>query len=702
MKRAPYLKQQSLDRHLEVVIIAGNMAWETARTWREHPDREDNIPPVVLGPDELPHLDSMHIIEEGTYYACVVRAGEISEKALLQIAQKLAQAGVVMARLLSPEGDLLENWSRQLEQLYNEKPANNALPEGFRLTDDALWYDKVVERRDGETETQPQRICSPLQVTAICCDNHDSNFGRLLEWHTTTGQIRRWAMPMEMLSGSGEELRRVLLANGLTYIATRPGQRALLCDYISRSVPERRVICVERIGWHNGVYVLPDTVIGLGSDGVMLQSSQYRPTDFARSGTLQEWQAQIAALCTGNSRLIFAICCALAAPLLRLVGMDGGGFHLRGESTDGKTTVMKVAASVCGGPDYWHSWRATGNALEGTASRHNDALLPLDELREVDPHEAGMIAYMLANGQGKGRARTDGEVRQRKQWRLLFLSTGELSLTEHADRAGERTYAGMDVRMVQIPSNTGNYGAFEELHDFTSGQQFADELCERVNHYHGTALHAWLASLTDDVEETTAFARELLRRYRAALTPEEAGNQVQRIAARFALLAVAGEMATEYGITGWREGTAYAAVQYCLCAWLQERGHTANQEDAGVMAQIKRFITAHQYSRFASWDTPDRPQNMVGFRKVEKDPLTGEEHTLFLILPEGWKEICRGFNPGKAAKLCAEAGWLQRGNDGKLQIQLRLPDIGRARVYRLTSAIFNVSSSPPDAAQEHE
>ncbi|SUG64782.1 Phage DNA primase [Salmonella enterica subsp. enterica] len=65
---------------------------------------------------------------------------------------------------------------------------------------------------------------------------------------------------------------------------------------------------------------------------------------------------------------------------------------------------MKVAASVCGGTDYWHSWRATGNALEGIASRHNDALLPLDELREVDPREAGMIAYMLANGQGKGRA----------------------------------------------------------------------------------------------------------------------------------------------------------------------------------------------------------------------------------------------------------------------------------------------------------
>lgn len=119
---------------------------------------------------------------------------------------------------------------------------------------------------------------------------------------------------------------------------------------------------------------------------------------------------------------------------------------------------MKAATSVCGGPDYWQTWRATGNALEGCASRRNDAAMMLDEIREVDGREAGNIAYMLANGQGKGRAGTDGELRTRKQWRLLFFSTGELSLTEHAAKAGERTFAGMEVRMIQIPSDSGKFG----------------------------------------------------------------------------------------------------------------------------------------------------------------------------------------------------------------------------------------------------
>ncbi|HGY7896417.1 TPA: DUF927 domain-containing protein, partial [Escherichia coli] len=88
------------------------------------------------------------------------------------------------------------------------------LPHGFRLTQEYLWYEKQVQR-NGETEIQNVKICSPLRVTAITCDADGGNFGRLLEWEDTWGERRRWAMPMEMLSGSGEELRRVLLVNGL-------------------------------------------------------------------------------------------------------------------------------------------------------------------------------------------------------------------------------------------------------------------------------------------------------------------------------------------------------------------------------------------------------------------------------------------------------------------------------------------------------
>lgn len=282
MKRAPFLNKQSPERTLKVVILAGSLAWETSRAWRKDPDREDDIPPVVLGPDERADLDNLTIIRPDALYVRVLRTGDIREEELLKIAVKLAHTNVQMARLMSPDGELLENWTGQLERLRQERPSD-ILPEHFRLDEEALWFDKLIERRDGESGVQPQRICSPLRVTAITCDSHDGSYGRLLEWHTTTGQLRHWAMPMAMLSGNGEELRRILLENGLTYISTRPALRSLLCEYISRSLPGRRVTCVEKTGWHCGVYVLPDEVIGPGGNNVIFQGSHYLTSGFAQA-----------------------------------------------------------------------------------------------------------------------------------------------------------------------------------------------------------------------------------------------------------------------------------------------------------------------------------------------------------------------------------------------------------------------------------
>lgn len=138
------------------------------------------------------------------------------------------------------------------------------LPQGFRLTKEYLWFDKLVNKSDGDTEIRNIKLCSPVRVTAITCDMDGSNYGRLLEWEDTNGVSRKWAMPMELLGGSGEELRRVLLVNGLSYINTNGQARAHLMEYLSLCKPDRKVTCVSKTGWHGSVYVLQDEVIGEG------------------------------------------------------------------------------------------------------------------------------------------------------------------------------------------------------------------------------------------------------------------------------------------------------------------------------------------------------------------------------------------------------------------------------------------------------
>jgi putative DNA primase/helicase len=159
-------------------------------------------------------------------------------------------------------------------------------------------------------------------------------------------------------------------------------------------------------GWHLVEYVLPDCAVGLGgaADGaerILWQSASAVEHALNVKGTLKEWQENVGKPCARNSRLVFGVSMAAAAPLLYLLNEESGGFNYVGDSSIGKTTAQRVAGSFCGGSDtpggYLRSWRATANGLEAMAQLHCDGLLVLDEMSQVEPREAGQVVYMLGN-----------------------------------------------------------------------------------------------------------------------------------------------------------------------------------------------------------------------------------------------------------------------------------------------------------------
>ena len=163
--------------------------------------------------------------------------------------------------------------------------------------------------------------------------------------------------------------------------------------------------------------------------------------------------------CLGNPLLELAIAFAFTGLLLEPCGLEGGGLHFFGPSSCGKTTALKVAGSVCGGGGkygYIRQWRATDNALEGTAATHCDNLLCLDEIGQASSRVVSEVAYMLANGQGKARANKDGNAKAIREWRLSFMSTGELTLADKIAEDGRgQVMAGQAVRVLDIPADGG-------------------------------------------------------------------------------------------------------------------------------------------------------------------------------------------------------------------------------------------------------
>jgi len=316
----------------------------------------------------------------------------------------------------------------------------------------------------------PYWICSRLDVRARTRDTKSAAWGLLLEWRDPDNIRHQWSMPLELLQAEGVDVWRELARLGLS-IAPGKKARDLLAAYLKVWPVEARARCVERLGWQGEVYVTPSESVGEKDEVVVFQSENALEPAFSVAGAVDDWRDSVAALAAGNSRLMFALSAAFAAPLAEIAGEDSGGFHLRGGSSTGKTTALSAAASVWGKPSaYTRIWRATANGLEGLAALHNDGLLILDELAQIDPKEAGEAAYLLANGKGKTRASRAGAARPAAQWRLLFLSAGEESLSALMARAGRKANVGQEIRLADIEADAMRVRAWALLRPCTINQ----------------------------------------------------------------------------------------------------------------------------------------------------------------------------------------------------------------------------------------
>lgn len=562
----------------------------------------------------------------------------------------------------------------------------------YEVRENGLFY--VDKDKDGNE--YERYLSPPVHVLAKTRSKDGTAWGRLLEWYDDDNRRHEWAMPMDLLQGEATDVCKLLASRGASVTLTKKG-RDLFTNYLQTCPTHRRALCVDRTGWHGDCFVLPNRVYGQssGSEITVYQgrySSRYR-----QAGTLAQWREQVAALAVDNSRLGFAISAAFAGPLLELAGLQGGGFHFRGESSSGKTTAVDVAASVWGDPrKYRRTWKSTANAMEGMAAEHNAGLLVLDELREADPRTVGDVVYMLANGQGKSRMAKTLEVRESETWRIVYLSSGEETLQSVMASAGQKPKAGQDIRLADIPADAGaGLGVWDTVHGMGQGREggkrFSKHLSDRISRLYGSAGDAWLSYLTTHRERISSELQPRIRAFADQHTPSQAGAQVGRVCDLFALVAVAGELATQAGLTGWEKGEASAAAARCFADWLAVFG-TGNREQSSATEQVRAFIQAHGSSRFEpldreAWHSQPRTVNRVGYWR---DTQEGRE---YLIFPEQWKnEVCKGLDSEAVARTIRDAGHL-RHKHGSLKLESRTPDSDtKTRFYVVKASLLGGDS----------
>ena len=528
-------------------------------------------------------------------------------------------------------------------------------------------------------------VSAPFEIIGACRDVHGGAWGKMLRWRDGDGRQHVRHVSDATLHGEAPTLCAQFADQGLRIARNRQRHFA---DYLSGARVNRRVRLVSRTGWHEFegrlAFVLPTESIGpSGAERVMLDTAASALYDLR--GTVEAWRDSIARLARGQVLPVLAISAALAGPLLQLAGMEGGGVHFWGHSSKGKTTLLQMAASVWGRGEsggYVRTWRATANGLEGAAAGASDTALVLDEIGQVEAREVGAVVYALANGVGKARAARDGGLREPKTWRVVVISSGEITIeAKLTEERGRRTRAGQLVRMLDIRAERA-HGVFDDPGPDGDAAAFAKTCKLAAASAFGAAGPAFVRRLISD-GVSGADVREFVRAFMAARVPAGADGQIDRAAHRLGLIAAAGEFATLFGLTDWREGEATDAAAWALAQWIEARGGTEPAETTQAIATVRRFIEAHGEARFDNLDDPDaRPVvNRAGWRKG-----AGEERRWFFP-SETWKEVCAGLDAEAVAKVLAERGMLERATDG-LQPVKRIA--GRSqRVRVVTPLIFD-------------
>jgi putative DNA primase/helicase len=532
-----------------------------------------------------------------------------------------------------------------------------------------FWHGTRPGKNDAPPTLVDKWVCTPLWVKAVTRNREDAEYGRLLEILSPAGKRKKWAMPMSMLAGDGNEARVVLLSEGLVFDLHDKGA---ILRYIAGQFPKETMRAASVTGWHDDAFVLPDAVIG--ADDIWFQASG-RTAPYASAGTFEGWR-ELAALATGNPLLMLAMSAALAGPLLGPLNVDGGGIHLYGDSSSGKTTALLGGISVWGGPAFKRTWRATANGLEGAGSLHSDTLLALDELGEIDPKSLYESAYALINGMGKTRANRHGEARQASRWRVFLLSTGELTIAARMGAGGIEAKAGQELRILDVPV-TGAYGLFDDLRGRASGGVLSDDVRNLSAKHYGHAGPRFVDALVRELRSGLRPAdllQPIVERFGAS------EGQERRAARTFAVCALAGELAVLWNVTPWEKGEPTKAAINAFNLWRgrrQTNGQSA--EHAAILRAVADFIDKHGDSRFSNVavDSAMPIRDRAGYWKSDGDAR------LFLFTSSGLKEATRGYDLTRVTAALDKAEALADTDTGKRSKTTRTPDGRTTRLYHV-------------------
>ena len=435
----------------------------------------------------------------------------------------------------------------------------------------------------------------------------------------TTGRPSASYMLIEITAHYGKKVRCIVKS---TTVFNLTRMKELLVDYDHRrdlSVAEWRNIQKDLSGETENELILVDS---LGYNGLSYLSSRGKiygvsnPYLFLNpevsiqipveeiSGSFDEWKKNVAPLASHSSRMMLALLSSFAALTLHFSKTGAGGLQMHGTSTDGKTTCLGFAASVCSNEKSVKTWNSTLTAIEEIARGYNDSLLIFDELKLLhpDPEQAARMArnvvYMLAEGSGKNRSISYQP--KVNHFRTCILSAGEQSLHDHAKCGGEERMEGEQVRVIDVPSDVGNgMGIFESIPNYCNGpNEFANYIRDMCAKYHGSAKPEYINKLVYRENKSNGYVQGCLEKYTKIFIRKckvDVNDALAlRVANRFAFIHAVGCIAIELYVLPFTNSEIGKAILSCYRDSVAYKPVSLKQRTTQALETLRRAFKSEE------------------------------------------------------------------------------------------------------------
>ena len=320
------------------------------------------------------------------------------------------------------------------------------LPPAYTRGDDgALWFNPPVSDTDKRAARPVKVSDSTLHVTEIQ-ENIDTgrislvvSFEYLGRRRATLLQRSQLSNPRQLISALAGEGAPVSANNARLIVA----YLAAYEHAFAATIPHKRVTSRFGRGRANGPFFFPG--LNSATEFAPLASGDaalYRAYA-SRHGTLPGWLDAMHAL--ADEALMIpqaAVLAAFVPPLQRRLQIPNFILDLHGDTSTGKSTALKLAASVYGRPHDPDSlimqWMNTQVAIEQVAGVCGELPIFLDDAQHCPVELKRAVIYMIANGRGKGRSARAGGVVETPTWHTVALSTSEEPLHEASPHEGAR------------------------------------------------------------------------------------------------------------------------------------------------------------------------------------------------------------------------------------------------------------------------